>query len=128
METLDTVITKRNTFDHLLALIPIIPDQYRDRIASARALWNSLTIERQRLIYYDIRERLKRGEKVNPNPYFLIEDCTPVPTNWNGRPGINEKMKTEKMVIAKYPGSSRYGTYTLQEARLFEMTDIKALN
>ncbi|MBR4564968.1 MAG: hypothetical protein IKO26_11005 [Paludibacteraceae bacterium] len=128
METLNTVIVKRTSFDHLLALIPHIPDEYQDRISSARALWNSLTLERQRLIYYDIRERLKKGEKVNPNPYFLIDDCHPVPNNWNGKQGINEMMKTTKMVSAKYPCSSRYGIYTAQEARLFQMTDIKPLN
>ena len=128
METLNTVIVKRTSFDHLLALIPAIPEEYRDRISSARALWNSLTLQRQRLIYYDIRERLRNGETVNPNPYFLIDDCHPVPTNWNGKQGINEMMKTTKMVSAKYPCSSRYGVYTAQEAWLFGMTDVKPLN
>ena len=37
-------------------------------------------------------------------------------------------MKSEKMVSAKYKPSAKYGVYTLKEARLFEMTDIKPLN
>jgi len=35
-------------------------------------------------------------------------------------------MKRERMVIAYYEG--RYGTYTRQEAELFEMTNVKPLN
>jgi hypothetical protein len=37
-------------------------------------------------------------------------------------------MKTTKMVIAKYKASSKYGTYTLAEAKLYGMTDVKPLN
>ena len=128
METITDVIEKKDTFSHFLKLIPTINDEYKDRIATARAYWNTLTITKQRQIYYEIREQIKRGETLNPNPFFLIKDCTPVPTNWNGRQGINEKMKREKMVSAKYKPSAKYGVYTLKEARLFEMTDIKPLN
>ena len=126
METISQVIEKRDTFSHLLQLIPLIPVEYQDRIGSARAYWNALTIQKQRQIYYDIRQRLKRGEKVNPNPYFLIQDCHPVPTNWNGRPGLNDMMKTTKMVSARY--GEKYGIYTAKEAELFELKDIKPLN
>jgi len=126
METISQVIEKRDTFSHLLQLIPPIPVEYQDRIGSARAYWNALTIQKQRQIYYDIRQRLKRGEKVNPNPYFLIQDCHPVPTNWNGRPGLNDMMKTTRMVSAKY--GQKYGIYTAKEAEIFELKDIKPLN
>ena len=129
METLSDTIAKRQSFSHLWKLLNP-QGEYNNPQAynTAMVYWNTLTIQRQRQIYYTLREQKRRGEPIKENPRFAIEDCTPVPTNWNGRPGINEKMKTEKMVIAKYPGSSRYGTYTLQEARLFEMTDIKPLN
>ncbi len=127
METIDDVIQKRSSFDILLqdVLYPIKPE-YRDSIGSARAYWNTLSLTRQRQIYYTLREQKKRGEPIKENPRFAIEDCHPVPTNWNGRQGINEKMKTEKMVIAKY--SSTYGSYTLFEAWLFEMKDATAAN
>ena len=126
METLSQVINKRDTFNDFLALIPEIPAEFKDRIGAARALWNTMTITRQRQIYYEVRKMLREGEKINPNPYFLINDCHPQPTNWNGRPGINSLIKSKKMVIAKYNGS--WGSYTLDEAKLYEMTDVKPLN
>ena len=93
---------------------------------SFRTYWNGLPLARRRQIYYTIREQIRRKESIKDNPLFAIQDCTPEPTNWNGREGINEMMKSKKMVIAKY--KDRYGTYTEFEARLFEMTDIRALN
>ena len=129
METLSDVIDKRSSFDCLLQdiLFPIKP-QYADAIGSARAYWNTLTITKQRQIYWQLREDKKNGIQIKENPRFAIEDCHPVPTNWNGRHGINDMMKRTKMVSAKYKPSAKYGTYTLQEALLFEMTDIKPLN
>ena len=91
-----------------------------------RDYWCSLSLAKQRQIYYTLREQKNRGEYIKENPLFAIQDCNPQPTNWNGRQGINDMIKTEKMVIAKY--KDRYGSYTLFEARLFEMTDIKPLN
>jgi hypothetical protein len=127
METIDDVLQKKDTFDILLkdVLYPIKPE-YRDAIGSARSYWNTLSLARQRQIYYTLREQKRRGETIKENPRFAIEDCHPVPTNWNGRSGINDKMKTEKMVIAKY--SSSYGSYTFLEAWLFEMTNATAAN
>ena len=126
METLTQIIEKKDTFSILLQRIPTIPEKFRDRIDSARRLWNSFTIERQRQIYYDIDCRLNRGEQVNPNPYFLIDDCHPAPFNWNGQPGIKDQMKAEKMVSARY--YDKYGIYTLKEAKIFCMEDITPLN
>ena len=93
---------------------------------SFRAYWNTLTAARQRQIYWFLREQKRHGEFIKENPLFAIQDCNPQPVNWNGRNGINDQMKTQKMVIAKYNGS--YGTYTAGVARLFEMTDVKPLN
>ena len=106
-------------------LVPIDP-KYADRVAATRSLWNSLTLQRQRQIYYTLLKQKERGEKIEENPYFAVNNCQPCPINWNGRTGINEMMKSEKMVIAKYQGT--YGTYTAFEAKLFELTDVKPLN
>ena len=127
METIDDVLEKRDTFDILLnkVLYPIKPE-FRDAIGSARVYWNTLSLMRQRQIYYTLREQKQHGIPIKDNPRFAIEDCVAVPTNWNGKSGINDKMKRERMVIAKY-GSS-YGSYTLLEAWLFEMTDATAAN
>ena len=129
METITDVIQKTSTFDILLrdVLQPIKPE-YQNAIGSARCYWDTLTLAKQRQIYWQLREDKRHGIAIKDNPRFAIEDCTPVPTNWNGRQGINEKMKSEKMVSAKYKPSAKYGVYTLTEAQLFEMTDIKPLN
>ena len=129
METVTEVIQKRSSFDCLLydILAPVKPE-YKDAIGSARAYWNSLTLQRQRQIYWQLREDKRHGVAIKENPRFAIEDCHPVPNNWNGRSGINEMMKSERMVSAKYKASSKYGIYTLKEAKLFEMEDIKPLN
>ncbi len=100
--------------------------EYRNRWDAFRDYWNRQTLARQRQIYYFLRETKKAGLTISPNPLFAIQDCHPQPTNWNGRPGINSLIKSKKMVIAKYNGS--FGTYTLDEAKIYEMTDVKPLN
>ncbi len=100
--------------------------QFENVRASFRSYWSTLTSARQRQIYWWLREQKKHGEFIKENPLYAIQDCPPQPINWNGRQGINDMMKREKMVIAKYNGF--YGTYTAGVARLFEMTDIKPLN
>ena len=112
------------TFDHVWALVGT--NAYEDRKGACRSYWNSLSLAKQRQIYYTIREQKRRGEYVKENPLFAIQDCSPQPTNWNGKDGINKMIKSTKMVIAKY--GSVYGTYTAFEAKLFEMTDVKPLN
>lgn len=129
MESINEVISKKDSFHFMWELLAPQGDFNNQAMwNSCRNYWNALSIQRQRQIYYTIREQKKHGEHVKDNPLFALQDCTPVPTNWNGRPGVNEMMKTTKMVIAKYKASSKYGTYTLAEAKLFEMTDVKPLN
>ena len=125
METLSQVIEKKDTFQIMWNRLNPRPE-FEDRKESCRRLWNALTIERQRQIYYDIDCRMNRGEVVEANPYFAINNSNPSPTNYNGSLGINDMIKTEKMVSAKY--YEKYGIYTLKEAKIFEMEDIKPLN
>ena len=114
-----------DTFDYVWELLSP-SGEFVSRKDACRALWSALSSARQRQIYWYLREAKRRGEKIDENPYFAINNCNPQPTNWNGRPGINQMMKTEKMVIAKYNGS--FGTYCAGVAKLFEMTDVKPLN
>ena len=93
---------------------------------SFRSYVRSLKIAKVRQIYWFLREQKRRGEPLKENPLYVVQDCNPQPTNWNGKPGINDLMKQAKMVIAKHDGL--YGTYSLEQARLFEMTDVKPLN
>ena len=125
METMDETLAKQQSFRHVWALLDPSPDQ-RNTENACRAYWNALTLAKQRQIYWQLRENKKHGIPFKPVPLYAIQDCHPVPTNWNGKPGINEMMKNEKMVSASYYG--RYGIFTAFEAKLFEMEDIKPLN
>jgi len=88
--------------------------------------WNRLTLVEQRKLYLYFLYRKWRGEPPYGTPYEIVKNCHPYPTNWNGRPLINRLIKETPMVRAKYDGS--YGIYTRDEARVWEMTDIKVLN
>ena len=93
---------------------------------SAIEEWYRLSLAEQRKLYLYLLYRKWRGLDIYGEPYFVIKNCHPVPFNWNGQPGINELIKSNKMVIAKYNGA--FGTYTRDEARVYGMTDIKPLN
>ena len=88
--------------------------------------WNALSLNDQRKLYLYILYRKWRGIDIYGEPYYIIKNCHPVPFNWNGHNGVNTLVKENKVVIAKYNGS--YGTYTRDEATLYEMTDVKSLN
>ena len=88
--------------------------------------WNALSLVEQRKLYLYLLYRRWRGIDIYGEPYFIIKNCHPVPFNWNGNNGINSLMKDGKLVIAKHNGS--FGTYTKDEAALYQMTDIKPLN
>ena len=88
--------------------------------------WNRLTLEEQRRMYLYCLYKKWRGEPFYGTPYDIITNCHPYPTNWNGRQLVGRLMKENRMVRAKYDGS--YGIYTLDEARVWQMTDVKPLN
>ena len=121
-----------DSFDHIWLLLNP-QGEYKRRREACRRLWQDigekLGEDMQRDIWRTINQKKKQGFFVHPNPYFAINDCVPLPTNWNGRPGINDMMKSgEKMVSARFKPTAKYGIYTLFEAQLFEMEDITPLN
>ena len=127
MESLNDVIDKRfsKPLVHFLKLVD--PGKRYPIDAALAAVWDKLSLSDQRKLYLYILYRKWRGLDISGEPYFIIKNCHPVPFNWNGHPGVNNLMKsTTKMVIAKHNGS--FGIYTLDEARVYEMTDIKPLN
>ena len=126
METISDVITKTE-HKSLYAFMGVIDPEHK--IAWSRDLietWNRLSLTDQRKLFLYCLYRKWRGEGFYGTPYEIITNCHPYPTNWNGRPLVNRLMKENKVVIAKYNGS--YGTFTLDEARVWQMTDIKPLN
>ena len=96
--------------------------EYASRKTACQNLWNSFTLQKQRQLYWFIREQKRRGQKIEENPFFAINNTSPHPTNYNG----HALDKDTQYVIAKYHG--HYDTFTRAEAKLFEMTDVKPLN
>ena len=127
METISDVIAKTE-HKSLYAFMGIVDPDHK--IAWSRYLietWNRLSLEEQRRLYLYVLYKKWRGEEFYGTPYDIITNCHPYPTNWNGRTYVNTLMKSStKMVIALFNGS--YGTYTLDEAKLWEMTIKQPLN
>jgi hypothetical protein len=126
METLDDVIQKKMSKSLLSFMILVDPEKKYGFDKPLIEAWNALTLEDQRKMYLYLLYRKWRGEGFYGTPYDIINNCHPYPTNWNGRPLINRLIKENKMVRAYYNGS--YGIYTLDEARVWQMTDVKPLN
>jgi hypothetical protein len=126
METISDVIAKTE-HKSLYAFMGVIDPDHK--IAWSKYLietWNRLTLTEQRRLYLYCLYRKWRGEGFFNTPQEIILLCHPYPTNWNGRQMLNRLMKETKMVRAKYDGN--YGIFTLDEARVWQMTDIKPLN
>jgi len=126
METISDVIAKTR-HKSLYAFMGVIDPEHK--IEWSKYLietWNRLSLTDQRKLYLYCLYRKWRGERFFNTPQEIILLCHPYPTNWNGRPLINRLIKETPMVRAKY--DNRYGIYTRDEARVWEMTDIVALN
>ena len=126
-ENITEVIDKR--FGQSLAYFLKVVDPERKYSADLELSkkWSRLTLTEQRKLYLYLLYRKWRGEPFYGTPYEIICNCHPYPTNWNGRPMINSLMKsTTKMVRAKFDGS--YGIYTLDEARVWQMTELLRCN
>ena len=126
MEIIEDVIKKRfsKSLVHLMKVIDHKREYQIDKTLGDK--WDALTLTEQRRLYLYLLYKKWRGEEFYGTPYDIITNCRPYPTNWNGRPMVNTLMKSTKMVIARFNGS--YGTYTLDEAKTWEMTDVKPLN
>ena len=127
METISDVIAKTE-HKSLYAFMGVIDPEHK--IEWSKYLietWNRLSLWNQRKLYLYCLYRKWRGEPFYGTPYEIIANCHPYPTNWNGRPMINSLIKSStKMVRAKFDGS--YGIYTLDEARVWQMTEPKKIN
>ena len=124
-EPLEHVMLKRDSFTHMWKLLAP-PAEFQSLYTICMKRWNELSYREQQRIYWFLREKQKRGETIYRNPLYAITYVHPFPNNWNGKTGINQMMKTTKMVSAFYDGT--FGIYTLLESTIFEMTHIKPLN
>ena len=126
METLSDVIDKKIN-KTLLAFMKLVdPENKFGFDTPLIEAWNALELVQQRRLYLYLLYRKWRGEPFYGTPYEIVKNCHPYPTDWNGRPLINRLIKETPMVRAKYNGI--YGSYTADEARVWQMTDIVRLN
>ena len=89
--------------------------------------WNRLDLTEQRRLYLYLLYRKWQGHKFYNTPYNIITYCHPYPTNWNGMLYLETLMRsTTRMVKARFNGS--YGIYTLDEAQVWNMTEIEPRN
>ena len=123
METIGNILDKKGSIE---AFWKLVDPENKYSYSTAIKEWYLLTLTEQRKLYLYLLYRKWRGIDIYGEPYSIIKNCHPVPFNWNGVPGINSLIKANKMVIAKFNGS--YGSYTKDEARVWQMTDIKPLN
>jgi hypothetical protein len=126
MESIDDVINKKMSKSLFKFKGLVDPENKHGFDTPLIEAWNALSLSDQRKLYLYLLYRKWRGIDIYGEPYYIIKNCHPVPLDWNGHIGINSLAKQGKLVIAKYNGS--YGTYTRDEAKIYEMTDVKPLN
>ena len=125
VESLDSALAKRDSFAHMWKLLAP-KDEYRDLYYPCMRFWNKLSHRAQQRMYWFIRDKKRRGEKVYNNPLYALMYITPHPYDCNGRTDIDDILKKCKMVSAYYNG--KFGIYTRLEATIFEMTHVNPLN
>ena len=124
METISEVIDKKGSIKHLWA---VIDPENKYPYATCINEWSRMDLTAQRRMYLYLLYKKWVGDKFYNSPYEIITNCHPYPTNWNGRPFINRLMKDgTRLVRAVHKGER--GIYTLDEARGWQMTDLKPLN
>ena len=127
MESLDDIIDKR--FSQSLVHLMKVIDPKRQYVIDQTlgSAWDKLPLVEQRKLYLYLLYRKWRGEGFYGTPYEIITNCHPFPTNWNGRKMLDDLIKsTTPMVRAYFNGS--FGIYTYDEAKVWEMTEIRPLN
>ena len=103
VESLDSALAKRDSFAHMWKLLAP-KDVYRDLYYPCMRFWNKLSHRAQQRMYWFIRDKKRRGEKVYNNPLYALMYITPHPYDCNGRTDIDDILKKCKMVSAYYNG------------------------
>ena len=121
MESIDDVIQKKMSKSLLSFMKLVDPQCHFGFTAELIEAWNALTLTEQRKLYLYLLYRKWRGIAIYGEPYYIITNCRPVPFNWNQHSLGKTLIAERKAIIAKYQGT--YGTYTRDEASLYDMTD-----
>ena len=91
---------------------------------ATKRFWDTLTPVQQHQAYLSITQKVRENKFVQYDPIRAIKENirkhrTKEPTNLNGSPAYDTKIKKERVVSAKY--GTEYGVYTLAEAEEFHM-------
>ena len=124
METISDVLDKKGSIKYLWE---IIDPENKYPYSTAIKEWYRLSLTDQRRLYLYLLYRKWRGEGFYGTPYDIIKNCHPYPTNWNGRPYINRLMK-DRTPLVRAIHNGNPGTFTFDEAKVWQMADIKPLN
>ena len=118
---------EKSSFDHMWDLLSPPREFHNMRSKCEISLWNTFSLPMQHRVYRLIRDRKRRGEVINPNPWYALVNARDAePTNYNGDARIEEVAKTTKMVVAWY--KERAGIYTLEEALALKLSIIRWFN
>ena len=117
---------KRITMQDLWQLLqPSKTYDTRGRFEKCQSDWSSMSADQQKRVYQLLQAK-KDQAKLNPNPYYALNDAMQEdeqqqarkpraePTNYNRR-----ALPDKPVCIAKWNGS--WGTYTVREAREYGM-------
>ena len=127
MESIDDVMIKRFGKPLVWFMKLVDPEREYSIDQALGEAWDALELTEQRRMYLYIKYKKWRGEPLYGTPYEIIKGCHPYPTNWNGRPYINRLMKDKTpLVSAIHKGNP--GIFTLDEAKIWQMTNVKPLN
>ena len=125
---LEKLFIMETTFDYIWQLLkPTVEFSTRGRTEACRRLWDSFDLERQRYTYRTIRDKKRRGEFVDENPYFAIEDNSHAPKKPTALlpPIINHFGKplsrNTRYYIAWYNGEK--GLYTEEVVKAYHMSN-----
>ena len=122
METIDDVIAKKGSIEHLWDIID--PDN-KYSYKTCIDVWYRMDITEQRKMYLYLLYKKWRGEGFYGTPYDIITNCHPYPTNWNGRPMLDKLLKDGTPMVRAF-FETGYGIYTKDEANVWNMTRIEA--
>lgn len=121
METITEVVEKRMSNSLVVFKKMVDPERKYEIDLETSKAWSRLSLTEQRRLYLYLLYRKWRGIDIYGEPYYIIRNCHPVPFNWNQHSFGKTLIAQKKAIIAKYNGS--FGTYTRDEAKLYNMTD-----
>ena len=123
MESISDILEKRQNKSLVKFMKLIDPDRHYSIDLKLGDAWDALSLTDQRKLYLYLLYRKWRHIDIYGDPYQIITCCRPYPFDWNGTSIGAVLIAERKAIIANYKG--HHGTYTRDEAKLYEMTDKK---